>query len=451
MSGNEDEQRLWARRVLAWESATARLREIEVQAAVRDQLGHATEAQALRAAKQRLGGALGQALIGDDLEAGAATAEQLSREAATVIPTAVDASAAKGQHKALDSLMKTLEYEMAMTDATGRTEAALKARLASLDARFKQTTAATPKDQLDALEDSARDFLNDALKEGYSADKFRREMVPDQRNSAYAKMIKERYGVTVNFAYDKTVDLGRLYDALGLLPQEHVQTDSLTQIVMSAADGALGDYGRGRIRIDAVKVKARPKIEYKVEGSTKTLDTLSIVTVHEVGHAVDDKAKIMATPGDRSYGGWAEDVPVATVAAAYWSVLEPKVDGSFKNALLAEIAVALGGGSGSRPPGLSERDWRAASATLKACQDLAKDKEPWKKARPIEDVVYHFTYNKWYAYSKAARDAATVRDYQWRAPGEWFAELYAASWATKTKPPSAVNAKAAEYMFRGPA
>jgi hypothetical protein len=451
MSGNEEEQRLWARRVLAWESATAKLREIEVQAAVRDTLGHATEAQALRATRQRLGDELVRALSDNDLAGGVATAEQLSRQAGTVVPAAVQASSAKGQYKALAKLVETVGDEIHLTDATGRTKDKLDARLADMRRRFAPLRDTSPKDQLDALEDSARDLLDDALKEGY-LDEFRRDMVPDRRNGTYAEMIAERYGVNVNFGFDKKVDLGKLYDALSLLPREHVQTTSLTSIVMSLTEeGALGDYGNKRIRIDAISVRKRPKTEYMVDGSSKSLDTMSVVTLHEVGHAVDDKAKIMATPSAESYGGWVPNVTARMVADAYWTTLAPNVDPRFKDALLEEIEGALGGGPAKRPNGMPDHEWAAARATLVACQELAKAKAPWKTPRAVGDVVYHCDRGTWHGYSMKARNAVSVSDYQWRSPAEWFAELYAASWATKTKPAAAVNPKAAEYMFRGAA
>ena len=37
----------------------------------------------------------------------------------------------------------------------------------------------------------------------------------------------------------------------------------------------------------------------------------------------------------------------------------------------------------------------------------------------------------------AARAPTKVNNYQWRAPGEWFAEVYAISWLSKKKPPAA--------------
>lgn len=53
--------------------------------------------------------------------------------------------------------------------------------------------------------------------------------------------------------------------------------------------------------------------------------------------------------------------------------------------------------------------------------------------------VYDEAYNgQWYSYAAAAR-ARQVRDYQFRAPGEWFAEIYAAYYL------GTLDTKGAEY------
>lgn len=56
---------------------------------------------------------------------------------------------------------------------------------------------------------------------------------------------------------------------------------------------------------------------------------------------------------------------------------------------------------------------------------------------------------KWWRYDKGARADTRVTDYQWRAPGEWFAELYAISWFKKVEPPSAVANEVRPYLFGG--
>ena len=52
----------------------------------------------------------------------------------------------------------------------------------------------------------------------------------------------------------------------------------------------------------------------------------------------------------------------------------------------------------------------------------------------IGDRVYHEAYaGSWVSYRLAAR-AQGITGYQFRAPAEWFAELYAAFWSKKLNP-----------------
>jgi hypothetical protein len=57
--------------------------------------------------------------------------------------------------------------------------------------------------------------------------------------------------------------------------------------------------------------------------------------------------------------------------------------------------------------------------------------------------------SKWWRYSSADRQGTFVSDYQWRAPGEWFAELYAISWFKKVEPPGAVAQVLRPFLFGG--
>jgi len=55
------------------------------------------------------------------------------------------------------------------------------------------------------------------------------------------------------------------------------------------------------------------------------------------------------------------------------------------------------------------------------------NKDPWDNLpASIGDRVYHEAYAKnWVSYLRAKRSQA-ISGYQFRAPGEWFSELYAA-------------------------
>jgi hypothetical protein len=84
------------------------------------------------------------------------------------------------------------------------------------------------------------------------------------------------------------------------------------------------------------------------------------------------------------------------------------------------------------------------------------DRQPWtidtSKRTIGGQPAAHQAYDKdtmWWRYNGSARQSTYVTDYQWRAPGEWFAELYAFSWLKKIEPPSGVGRAVRSYMFGG--
>ena len=75
------------------------------------------------------------------------------------------------------------------------------------------------------------------------------------------------------------------------------------------------------------------------------------------------------------------------------------------------------------------------------CQAILNENQLWGKGaecakRAIGGRVYHEAYpsgdNQWVSYNLDARKQG-ITGYQFRAPGEWFAELYAAYYSGKLK------------------
>src|SRR5262249_48532710 len=86
-----------------------------------------------------------------------------------------------------------------------------------------------------------------------------------------------------------------------------------------------------------------------------------------------------------------------------------------------------------RPPG-RRRDWqlrvpfRLVTLCLASTGTIAK-LAPHQKDRPMHifSRVYQQSYdNAWWSYEFTQRKTSYVRDYTFRAPGEWFADAYAA-------------------------
>ena len=96
-------------------------------------------------------------------------------------------------------------------------------------------------------------------------------------------------------------------------------------------------------------------------------------------------------------------------------------------------------------------DWRVIEKFLGECNGLGSDEWPWGAVKDVGGRSYHEAYdNEWVSYDSTARSASnTVRDYQWRAPAEYFAELYAFSYMMSKPPPGGTDAALSAYMFGG--
>jgi len=158
-------------------------------------------------------------------------------------------------------------------------------------------------------------------------------------------------------------------------------------------------------------------------------------TLHEVGHAVDDRKGFMNANGKSdAYGGWKEYggnvTPIAKIIADHFeydnSYIERKMaGGSPANAEIPpELAKSEGDGAGAawEKRRTDFEAWLAGVRTSTDVWDSASETKKWA----IGDTMYHEAYdNSWVSYKVSARTKG-VSGYQFRAPGEWFSELYAA-------------------------
>ena len=178
--------------------------------------------------------------------------------------------------------------------------------------------------------------------------------------------------------------------------------------------------------------KALPEEEEPTYGSWTTF--------HEVGHAVDDGQSFMdGKLGNIDFGGWVEygkNVgPIAAAAAIHF-----EYDRNYIERIMA-------GGKPDRPEIPDELKANEGDAARKTWKERRKNFEKWYKAvsvgskpwdsasavntHKIGDVMYHEAYgNSWVSYNANARKKG-ISGYQFRAPGEWFSELYAAFYTNK--------------------
>ena len=165
-------------------------------------------------------------------------------------------------------------------------------------------------------------------------------------------------------------------------------------------------------------------------------------TLHEAAHAIDDKKGFMnRNASGADYGGWIEhngDVMPAALAAAKALKYDA---GYIAKYLLKETGIV----EPPPPSGTELTVWQAARDKAKTWADAIRfGQNPWANGTAcrtaitaggfvIEGRVYHEGYDGyWYSYLAEKRKQG-VTGYQFRAPGEWFAELYASYGNRKLK------------------
>ena len=284
-----------------------------------------------------------------------------------------------------------------------------------------------------------------------------------KRNEVLSAMINSLYEIEVTIQakgkkkkdYTGKADLEKIYEALSLLPLDHIKTSSLKLLEIKPVDNNRAEYSikNQAMIVDTIKIRNEKKYSFEIGGKTHTVATLSMATLHEVGHAVDHKTKIMSGDAitDQSYGGWIifRHKGFEELAEAYLKTLKLDEQDA-KNAMLLLSSAAAGQvTSRAERTDISEKLYKAVLPAMKELVAWKNTAKPWEKPRALDGVVYHFTYSSWYAYKEDTRGLTKVSDYQWRSPIEWFAELYAATWLAKLAPPPGVNAKVAEYLYQG--
>jgi hypothetical protein len=181
-------------------------------------------------------------------------------------------------------------------------------------------------------------------------------------------------------------------------------------------------------------------------GKTVNANAFSISALHEIGHAVDAKYKIMGAAQQKpSCGAW-ESLTLNAVAAALLDELKTTAKPTVPEDVLKDLLTnALSTGSMENPGTIDVADWLPIEAQLKKAASMRVGKSPWETEIRIKNRAYHQSYpEKWVSYDPNAR-RSKVRDYQFRAAEEWFADLYAYSWFKKVE--VAADKDVAPYLY----
>ncbi|MCH8187763.1 MAG: hypothetical protein IIB66_03500 [Proteobacteria bacterium] len=237
----------------------------------------------------------------------------------------------------------------------------------------------------------------------------------------------------------------RFYDIMVKLPPRHTKGNpslDLVQQMGTEQDAAgSGAFSRATRRIKLTVGRANDKhaevicqewqlgavdANCKPEGGDPA-STFSWTSAHEFGHTVDDSHGFMKkNGGSDAYGGWKE-YGGATTEIAKAAAVEFKYDEKYIQSYLSQGA-ASPPDPGSVDPAVWDRR-RIEAETW--CDSIRVDRKIYYSASmcaklKIGDRVYQEAYGKrWVSYLFKSRSQG-VMGYQFRAPGEWFAELYAA-------------------------
>jgi hypothetical protein len=244
--------------------------------------------------------------------------------------------------------------------------------------------------------------------------------------------------------------LAELYKVMALVPPAHLKAKNGTmQLSYKEASPDTDDDGRPNkfalrdgpegggekvstivltLPTDGEKVKKK-----NARGEVEELDYFKATALHEIGHAVDDQEGFMVAHREGAeYGNWLTS-SLEQTRDRHVSLLETTLSAVPKEELATFVTACLSDGKVPAKPtedGPVLASWDALAAVGKMLAGLRQGAALWYKggvaatAAAVDQRVYFEAYkDQWWSFALVARDAS-VAEYQWRAPGEWFAEAY---------------------------
>ena len=375
----------------------------------------------------------------------------LALNLAATITTVADAKAKKAHAQALDEAKKIAD-KLRFGDA----RAALQQIEVKIDeAKLKGAAAANPGDP-QILVIARKMAANgggktlDALIKGQ----------PDTADPRILTALAEgRYGMA--FSVDASADpknemksMKAVCEMFAKIPQDIVGNTSITKV--SHKDKTDGSVGGGYTPASgAIGMTGRPKIAEQEFGSAlsktkdgkpvgelpgkidpacqpaneKKVDFLAFAAAHEVGHGVDDSKSFMARNLSKAaFGDWVEHgadmQAVADVVGPHFKFYTTPEQKEYV------LSTLLSKPTTTPPVPVLPGDWAKAKQDFDDWFEIASNGNPWwsqskSDAITIGGRIYQQAYTRnWVSYAAAARSKG-LTGYQFRAPGEWFAELYA--------------------------
>ena len=268
--------------------------------------------------------------------------------------------------------------------------------------------------------------------------------------------LQARFGIKVSVAKDlKKKSLPQLYGVMTKVPAWQAKNSKFKKLeIDNTRAGGVAFYQDGAVPLIALHDVPEDAVAKKVPDVNPATGTVEasyfdFTTLHEVGHAVDAKINFMGQRmGNAAFGGWQEPNTVDVVAEHFGTKggFYARHSGGGKKASKADLKALLIKYLNERdsdkptdpgkPLGTLIDDWDdiVDDPVIQVCElGMNVADEAWEggasKAAQlqVDGRCFHNSYggNTWVSYDYASRAPTGVSTYQWRAPGEWFAEIYA--------------------------
>jgi hypothetical protein len=267
-------------------------------------------------------------------------------------------------------------------------------------------------------------------------------------------------GTADKTAPDKSVK--RIYELLLMVPESHAADNPKIKAIERQQEdrGGAVYYYSGKIGLSCGRVGAEgshdqgaqlcspdyfpdgvdPDCQPPPEAKAKDIRYFDWATLHEVGHAVDDNKGFMRNnQGDPKCGKWeVHGADVTKPAAAAQSKFKYDLD-YIKDKLLGNNPPAA-----AKPGDVEQKAWDDAKAAVDKWVGKVLSYGLWWDGNGTKEVVidgrvYQHMGDenqlppRLVSYDYSARQRG-IHGYQFRAPAEWFAELYAAYYMGALKP-----------------